>query len=269
VTEKRGPGAENRHGGAPRGERPASWDARRLARRLACRVTCTPTGVSQTPERLSALRPPLNGVSEAKRQSPDAAMRVRERAGLFDIVNVVIGRAAISVRSSPRGAPRDGKSAFTRVYDALCVAGTPLRGPMIPAPAKAGTGRCLWVPALPPLSRRSAGTTLVGWRERPTCGCTKSPPAQFPLFRIVINNNELCNSNVSRRGVPSLLTRCDRTDGRWWRSRRAAGRSRCCRARHSGRRRCCRCRAPPTTSRAARCCCRFARSRPAFARRRA
>src|SRR6266511_4984641 len=39
------PGAQNRHGGAPRGERPASWDARRLARRLACRVTCTPTGV--------------------------------------------------------------------------------------------------------------------------------------------------------------------------------------------------------------------------------
>jgi hypothetical protein len=32
--------------------------------------------------------------------------------------------------SSPRGAPRDSKSAFTRVYDALCVAGTPLRGPM-------------------------------------------------------------------------------------------------------------------------------------------
>src|SRR5262249_38220231 len=29
--EKRGPGAQNRHGGAPRGERPASWDARRLA----------------------------------------------------------------------------------------------------------------------------------------------------------------------------------------------------------------------------------------------
>jgi hypothetical protein len=37
--------AQNRHGGAPRGERPASWDARRLARRLACRVMCTPTGV--------------------------------------------------------------------------------------------------------------------------------------------------------------------------------------------------------------------------------
>src|SRR5262245_27479841 len=32
------------YGGAPRGERPASWDARRLARRLACRVTCRPSG---------------------------------------------------------------------------------------------------------------------------------------------------------------------------------------------------------------------------------
>src|SRR5262249_47480511 len=36
-TEAR-PRVKNRHGGAPRGERPASWDARRLARRLACRV---------------------------------------------------------------------------------------------------------------------------------------------------------------------------------------------------------------------------------------
>src|SRR5262249_48105347 len=34
-----------------------------------------------------------------------------------------------TVRSSPRGAPRDSKSASTRVCDALCVAGTPLRGP--------------------------------------------------------------------------------------------------------------------------------------------
>src|SRR5262249_42753893 len=39
---KRGPGAQNRHGGAPRGERPASWDARRLARRLAYHVTIRP-----------------------------------------------------------------------------------------------------------------------------------------------------------------------------------------------------------------------------------
>jgi hypothetical protein len=38
--------ARHCHGGAPRGERPASWDARRLARRLACRVMCTPHGCS-------------------------------------------------------------------------------------------------------------------------------------------------------------------------------------------------------------------------------
>ena len=30
--------------------------------------------------------------------------------------------------SSPQRGPRDSKSAFTRVCDALCVAGTPLRG---------------------------------------------------------------------------------------------------------------------------------------------
>src|SRR5262249_55326976 len=54
---KRGPEAQNRHGGAPRGERPASWDARRLARRLTCRVMACPTGAA-APERFSALRPP-------------------------------------------------------------------------------------------------------------------------------------------------------------------------------------------------------------------
>jgi hypothetical protein len=58
--------------------------------------------------------------------------------------------------SSPRGAPRDRKSAFTRVCDALCVAGTPLRGPMITA---GGYGSRL--------SLRSAGTTIA-WSERST-----------------------------------------------------------------------------------------------------
>src|SRR5215813_9093227 len=57
VREAR-PRVKNRHGGAPRGERPASWDARRLARRLACRVMACRTG-AVAPERFSALRPPL------------------------------------------------------------------------------------------------------------------------------------------------------------------------------------------------------------------
>jgi len=56
--------------------------------------------------------------------------------------------------SSPRGAPRGSKSAFTRVCDALCVAGTPLWGPMVTA---GGYGSRL--------SLRSAGTTIA-WSER-------------------------------------------------------------------------------------------------------
>src|SRR5262249_58771414 len=72
---KRGPEAQNRHGGAPRGERPASWDARRLASawriasRYARRVPRTHPNVS----RRSAH--PSFGVSEAKLQTPDAEMR--------------------------------------------------------------------------------------------------------------------------------------------------------------------------------------------------
>ena len=51
-------------------------------------------------------------------------------------------------RSSPRGAPRDSKSAFTRVCDALCVAGTPLRGP----------STLPWIPAFAGMS----GVSLAG-----------------------------------------------------------------------------------------------------------
>src|SRR6516164_3661038 len=54
------PGAQNRHGGAPRGERPASWDARRLASAWPAASCAGPTGASHAPERFSALRPPLD-----------------------------------------------------------------------------------------------------------------------------------------------------------------------------------------------------------------
>src|SRR6516225_2416753 len=80
------PGAQNRHGGAPRGERPASWDARRLARRLACRVISAFTRVfdarwqaprvfRRAPERFSALRPPSFRVSETTMQNPGRGKR--------------------------------------------------------------------------------------------------------------------------------------------------------------------------------------------------
>src|SRR3981189_420232 len=50
------PPAENRHGGAPRGERPASWDAPRLTRADQSRLANATT----ERVRLSALRPPLD-----------------------------------------------------------------------------------------------------------------------------------------------------------------------------------------------------------------
>ena len=81
------PGAQNRHGGAPRGERPALWDARRLARRLTRRVISAFTRVfdarrraprvfRRAPERFSALRPPLDSGSVKQTMlTPDAHMR--------------------------------------------------------------------------------------------------------------------------------------------------------------------------------------------------
>jgi hypothetical protein len=79
--------------------------------------------------------------------------------------------------SSPRGAPRDAR-----------VAGTPLRGPMI-------TGQWLWVPALPSLTRGSAGTTIFDGSEEPTCGCRNVAPTRAPCFRPVLYR-ELRNSRV-------------------------------------------------------------------------
>src|SRR5262249_25199598 len=75
------PRPKNRHGGAPRGERPASWDARRLARRLARRVLAGPTGASHAPERFSALRPPLDSGWRSKVANPGRKNAPRERMG--------------------------------------------------------------------------------------------------------------------------------------------------------------------------------------------
>jgi len=77
------PGAQNRHGGAPRGERPASWDARRLARRLACRVMCRPNGCSAEHPNVSrrSAHPSIR-VGEAKLQTPGRKNAPRERRGV-------------------------------------------------------------------------------------------------------------------------------------------------------------------------------------------
>src|SRR5712691_5255167 len=79
---KRGPEAENRQGGAPRGARPSAEGRKAPRKRLACRVMCRPTG-ADAPVRLSALRPPLVGVSEGRSQTP-GANAPRERDVLFE-----------------------------------------------------------------------------------------------------------------------------------------------------------------------------------------
>jgi len=56
TVSPRWPGANNRRGGAPRGER-SRWNARRPSWRLRAYVTRPPTGAA-APERLSALRFP-------------------------------------------------------------------------------------------------------------------------------------------------------------------------------------------------------------------
>src|SRR4051812_46757439 len=66
------PPAENRHGGAPRGERPASWDAPRLTRADQSRLANATNEIV----RLSALRPPLVWVdAKGKARARDAEMR--------------------------------------------------------------------------------------------------------------------------------------------------------------------------------------------------
>ena len=78
------PPAENRHGGAPRGERPASWDAPRLTSADQSRLANATT----TQVRLSALRPPLLGWTRKEKREPGRrdAPRERKKRTLFDIV---------------------------------------------------------------------------------------------------------------------------------------------------------------------------------------
>src|SRR5215471_1739508 len=86
VREAR-PRVKNRHGGAPRGERPASWDARRLASAWPAASCAGPTGASHAPERFSALRPTLDSGSVKQRmRTPGAENAPREGGGIMQDV---------------------------------------------------------------------------------------------------------------------------------------------------------------------------------------
>src|SRR5258707_14986164 len=81
VREARRP-TQNRHGGAPRGERPALWDARRLTSAWRAASRHAPRVLSTAPVRLSVLRPPLIPGERGKRQTPGAKNAPRERKGV-------------------------------------------------------------------------------------------------------------------------------------------------------------------------------------------
>src|SRR3954454_20524256 len=108
------PPAENRHGGAPRGERPASWDAPRLTRADQSRLANATTEIL----RLSALRPPLSWVSwgmDAKRSKTNPGATTRhgnEEATLFDIVNQVTANGSLC---APRLRTRRARCPRSRV----------------------------------------------------------------------------------------------------------------------------------------------------------
>jgi hypothetical protein len=78
------PPAENRHGGAPKGERPASWDAPRLtsaevAPRTRDNNTSAPVGAPPAP-----LREGCEGIKTTRAPTRAAGTK---KATLFDIVS--------------------------------------------------------------------------------------------------------------------------------------------------------------------------------------
>ena len=87
------PPAENRHGGAPRGERPASWDAPRLTRADPSRLANATTEIV----RLSALRPPLVWVDAKGKARTRAQQRAAgtKNTALFDIVNMTTANGSL------------------------------------------------------------------------------------------------------------------------------------------------------------------------------
>src|SRR4029077_12615988 len=87
------PPAENRHGGAPRGERPASWDAPRLTSADPSRLANATTEIV----RLSALRPPLQGDGRDHKDKTRAQQRAAgtKKTELFDIVNAATGNGSL------------------------------------------------------------------------------------------------------------------------------------------------------------------------------
>jgi hypothetical protein len=64
-------------------------------KRLACRVKCRPTGASQAPVRLSALRHPSIGGAKRKFQNPGAKNAPREREAVAEAMAGLLARRSL------------------------------------------------------------------------------------------------------------------------------------------------------------------------------
>src|SRR6516165_1789316 len=159
---------ERREASVPRHKRvharlDALWDARRLASAWPAASCAGLTGASHAPERLSALRPPLDSGARSKVANPGRRNAPRERDGLFEIVRAIV---AWIERSEIRGRWFPHFAALNAGYEAT-----------IACPGSA-------THHVAALVLRCARDT----REESTCGCGKRSPAPIPCFRPVINN---------------------------------------------------------------------------------
>src|SRR5712691_5168287 len=88
---KRGPEAENRQGGAPRGARPSAEGRKALRKRLACRVMCRPNGCRSTRAPVGAPPTPRMRVgckvtTRAQTRRGNEMQRAHRAEWLFEIV---------------------------------------------------------------------------------------------------------------------------------------------------------------------------------------
>jgi hypothetical protein len=150
-----------------------------------------PTGASHAPERLSALRPPLDSGARSNDANPGRRNASRERDGLFDIVrrsaSAVAAHFGETNPTNPprvvpaRGTPRQQKRVYARLRRAM------RRGDPV-----AGThnhGLWLWVPALRPLhGRRPGRRSFIRTRNQPAAA-GNDRRLRFPVSGLLFTGN--------------------------------------------------------------------------------
>jgi hypothetical protein len=174
------PEPKNRHGGAPRGERPTSLGARRLASAWHAASSHAQRMRSAASVRLSALRPPLNGGNLFHHPGATAPW---ERVGLGcltseDVSQPVVSPRAALLRNAPSTLAGEGSNGLransngrgAASKDLLAKNPPPVRfriSTELPSPARGeGAGGTL-APEAPSLRRRRASIATA--RARTPC----------------------------------------------------------------------------------------------------